>query len=109
MLLYADEDFPRGAVEILRQLGHDVLTVHEERRDGRPDEEVLERARSLGRAVLTHNRDDFQQLHRTGQEHFGIVSASQGMADDVLANRVHAEISGVELGRWHLRVYRPWH
>jgi hypothetical protein len=39
--LYADEDFPWGAVQILRNLGHDVLTVQEAGRCGRDDPHVL--------------------------------------------------------------------
>ena len=39
--LYADEDFPFGAVELLRNLGYDVLTVQEAGRCGRPDTDVL--------------------------------------------------------------------
>jgi Domain of unknown function (DUF5615) len=40
---YADEQFPFPVVELLRALGHDVLTVQEaENADqGIPDEEVL--------------------------------------------------------------------
>jgi hypothetical protein len=41
MELYADEDFPLGVVEELRQLGHDVLTVQENGRRGIPDADIL--------------------------------------------------------------------
>ena len=39
--LYADEDFPLGAVLILRGLGHDVLTVPQAGRCGADDSELL--------------------------------------------------------------------
>lgn len=41
--LYADEHFPRVAVELLRNLGHDILTVQEAGKAGQkiPDIEVL--------------------------------------------------------------------
>jgi predicted nuclease of predicted toxin-antitoxin system len=106
MLLYADEDFPLGAVVELRLLGHDVLRVQEDGRRGRPDNEVLQRAHELGRVVLTHNRDDFELLHRGPLPHSGIVSASQGMTAAVLAARVHERISSIIVGRRHLRVNR---
>lgn len=32
--LYADEDFPLLVVDVLRQLGHDVVSVHEAGRAG---------------------------------------------------------------------------
>ena len=39
--LYADEQFPLQVVELLRTLGHDVLTVQEAGNAGFPDPEVL--------------------------------------------------------------------
>jgi predicted nuclease of predicted toxin-antitoxin system len=58
--LYADEQFPRVVVELLRDLGHDVLTVQEARNanQGIPDEDVLAFAVTNERAVLTLNRID---------------------------------------------------
>ncbi len=53
MLLYADEDFPYSAIVILRALGHDVLTAQEDGRRMTPDPDILSRAHSMGRAVLT--------------------------------------------------------
>lgn len=40
--LYADEQFPRAVSELLRAMGHDVLTVQEagNANQGIPDEDV---------------------------------------------------------------------
>jgi hypothetical protein len=59
--LYSNENFPRGVVEELRRLGHDVLTVFEAGNAGQriPDDEVLRFAVSQLRAVVTINRRDF--------------------------------------------------
>lgn len=59
--LYADEQFPREVVELLRLLAHDILTVQEagNANQGIPDEQVLAFAVSDERAVLTLNRFDF--------------------------------------------------
>jgi predicted nuclease of predicted toxin-antitoxin system len=62
--LYADEQFPLRVVEILRDLGHDVLTVQEAGNAGLPDEEVIAFATSQNRAVLTLNRRHFIRLHQ---------------------------------------------
>ena len=108
-LLYADEDFPRPAVACLRALGHDVATVSERGRSGRIDEQVLEDATVEGRVVLTHNRKDFERLHRTSQEHPGIISCTRDDEDHTaLANRIHIAIedAGDLTGR-HIRVNRP--
>lgn len=75
--LYADEHFPRGAVLILRSLGHDVLTVQEAGGRGAADPVVLADATADGRSVLTHNHLHFKRLHARGQPHGGIVSCTR--------------------------------
>jgi hypothetical protein len=69
--LYADENFPNPTVEALRRLGHNVLTVADAGQAGLgvPDEDLLVFAHSDGRALLTHNRKHFRNLHRAGMPH----------------------------------------
>jgi hypothetical protein len=107
MLLYADEDFPFPAVEGLRQLGHDVLTVQEDGRTGALDPDVLARAHALGRAILTYNRRHYERLHRQGAAHSGILSATQDPNHPELAARIHDALTGLSPGPWCLRVNRP--
>lgn len=73
-LLYSNENFPVPAVEELRRLGHDVLTVLEagKAEQAISDEEVLAFAIKEGRAVLTLNRRHFIQLHQKSPDHLGI-------------------------------------
>src|SRR5438874_655257 len=106
MRLYADEDFPLPTVEELRRMGHDVVTVQEDGRTATPDPDVLARAHSLGRAVLTFNRRDFERLHRQGVPHSGILSAKHDNDFPALAARIHAALAGQPPGRWCLRVNR---
>ncbi len=107
MLLYADEDFSFPVVEGLRILSHDVLTAQEDGRKGASDREILARAHSLGRGVLTFNRRHFERMHRQGEAHSGILSAKHD--DDFLrlAARIHAKLAGLSPGRWCVRVNRP--
>ena len=107
MQLYADEDFALPVVEELRRLGHDVLTVQEDGRTSIPDPDVLARAHSLGRAVLTYNRRHFERLHRQGAAHSGILSATHDSDFPALAARIDAKPAGLSPGRWCLRVNRP--
>jgi hypothetical protein len=107
MLLYADEDFPLPTVVLLRQLGHDVLTVQEDGRSTAPDPDVLARAHSLGRAMLTYNRRHYERLHRQGAAHSGILSTTQDPDHAALAARIHVALVGLSPGRWCLRVNRP--
>ncbi|WP_445330275.1 DUF5615 family PIN-like protein [Tychonema sp. BBK16] len=55
---YTDENFPLAVVELLRALGHDVLTAREAGNANLqiPDEDVLAFAASNNRTVLTRNR-----------------------------------------------------
>lgn len=90
--LYADEDFPRPVVEILRDLGHDVVTVQEAGRRGGIDSQVLADGTADNRAVLTHNHRHYTRLH-TQQAHSGIISCTRDK-DDLpgLAQRIHSAV-----------------
>jgi predicted nuclease of predicted toxin-antitoxin system len=83
--LYADEQFPRRVVELLRGLGHDVLTVQESERSGDSDPEVLAFATADNRVVLTLNRWDFFKLHRADNCHGGIVACTDDRDRERLA------------------------
>jgi len=107
MLLYADEDFSFPVVEELRRLGHDMLTAQEDGRTATPDPDILARAHSLGRAVLTYNRRRFERLHKQGAVHSGILSATHDSDFPGLAARIHAALTGLSPGRWCIRVNRP--
>jgi hypothetical protein len=107
MLLYADEDFPYPAVEALRTLGHDLITAQEDGRDATPDSDALARAHELDRAILTYNRRHYERLHRLGQDHSGIISATQDVDHAGLAARIHSALIGLAPARWCIRVNRP--
>jgi uncharacterized protein with PIN domain len=100
--LYADENFPFPTVEALRLLGHDVLTPAETNQAGLgiADEDVLAFAHSERRALLTHNRKDFRNLHKAGQPHSGMVLCTADSQFDSLAARIsetlaqHANLEG---------------
>lgn len=109
--LYADENFPQDAVEELRELGYDVLTVREDGKAGKgyPDDRVLGDAAALGRAVVTLNRRDFRRLHREGEIlHQGIVLCTLDFEFKRLAANIHAALSNEETieGKM-ISVYRP--
>lgn len=92
--LYADENFPRPVVLILRALGHDAVTVQERGNDRSPDPAVLAQGTAEGRAVLTFNRKHFWLLHQTTPGHAGIISCTRDNDTAALAARIHAAIAG---------------
>lgn len=89
--LYADEDFSRPVVLLLRQAGHDVVTVQELGNDRSPDPLVLAQGTADGRAVLTFNRKHFWALHQTTPGHAGIITCTRDRDASALAGRIHAE------------------
>lgn len=108
--LYADEHFPRIVSELLRAMGHDVLTVQEAGNAnlGIPDPEVLAFAVSNNRAVLTINRYDFIRLHRLQTDHAGIIVCTDDLDRNRLAIRINEAISREQDLRGKLiRVVRP--
>ena len=56
MRILANENFPRVAVRLLREHGHDVAWVWEDGR-GSTDAQVLQRASAEGRVVATYDKD----------------------------------------------------
>jgi hypothetical protein len=107
--LYADEDFPWGAVQILRNLGRDVLTVHEAGRCGRDDSHVLADAAADSRVVLTHNHRHYKRLHMRGQPHGGVISCTRDDNDlPGLARRIHNAVTAApNLANQFIRIIRP--
>lgn len=108
--LYADENFPFPAVEELRRLGHDVLTIHEGGQAGRavPDEEVLAFAVMETRILITLNRKHFVRLHQMRGEHAGIIVCTFDPDFRSLAQRVHAALMAQpQMDGQLVRIHRP--
>lgn len=107
---YSNENFPHGAVEALRRLGHDVQTSLDAGMANRrvPDEEVLAFATREKRVLLTLNRKHFIRLHSQNNKHSGIIVCTQDNDFKALAQRIHDSISDLKaLTGVLLRVNRP--
>lgn len=107
---YADEQFPFQVVALLRNLGHDVLTVQEAGNANQriSDDQVLVFAVGQERSILTINRIDFIRLHRRDNEHFGIVVCTNNRNWEQFAARVDDAVKAEESLRGKLiRVLRP--
>ena len=64
-------------VKLLRQAGHEVITVNEAGLMSQPDFIVLDYARNAERILLTLNCRDFQSLHAADSHHPGILAIYQ--------------------------------
>src|SRR5437764_8396599 len=58
--ILTDENVAPSTVEMLRQLGHDVLDIKESGQLGLPHNAVYEKARETDRLLFTLNRHDFE-------------------------------------------------
>jgi predicted nuclease of predicted toxin-antitoxin system len=76
--LLTDENIGPDVVEGLRARGCDLRTAGEERLIGRPDVEVLVRATSQGRVVVTHDLGFGRSAIIAGATFLGIVYLRPG-------------------------------
>jgi predicted nuclease of predicted toxin-antitoxin system len=107
--LYADENFPRPAVDALRKAGHDVRTLQDAGygSQGVDDDEVLAMATAEGRAVLTLNRRHFLRLHREKPDHGGVIVCTFDLDFVGQATRIDAAIQSIgTLGGQLIRINR---
>jgi predicted nuclease of predicted toxin-antitoxin system len=73
MKVKLDENLPLRLASLLKDLGHDVHTVHEERLMGHADRESWEAAQKESRFLITQDLD-FSDLRRfTPGSHHGIL------------------------------------
>lgn len=107
---YGNENFPLPVVELLRAMGHDVLTSLEagNANCGVPDEEVLKFAREKKRVLLTVNRYDFKCLHMGKVAHEGILACSQDTDFERQAKKIHQTVKAeAPLAGKYLNILRP--
>lgn len=86
--LYFDEDVSVKIAENLRTRGFDVLTTLEAGMLGKDDDKQMLYAVSQRRAILTHNRLHFEELHfkflGNGLKHYGTIIAKRRKPEEVL-------------------------
>lgn len=77
--LYLDEDITDLLARVLRTMGHDVVSAHEIKMQGRSDEDQINHAIKNQRAILTCNISHFTKLARKYYNckttHYGIIVA----------------------------------
>lgn len=72
MRFVVDESTGVSVVEYLRSVGHDVLAVAEAMPQA-DDQDILGRAVSEGRIVVTNDKDFGELIYRSGYEHCGVL------------------------------------
>lgn len=73
MRFKVDENLHNEVAALLRQRGHDAVTVYDQHLQGRDDEEVAEVCRQEGRAIITQDLDFSNILAYPPQDYGGII------------------------------------
>jgi hypothetical protein len=108
--ILADENFPLPAVEELRRLQHDVLTLAEAGKSDQalPDADVLALATGQDRILITFNRRDFIRLHQATVTHAGIIVCTFDPDFISLARRIDTALAAQPNTNGQLlRINRP--
>ncbi|MBI3360051.1 MAG: DUF5615 family PIN-like protein [Chloroflexi bacterium] len=97
--LYFDEDVSADIVGNLRTRGFDVVSARDMEMLQKDDDEQMLYAASQQRAVVTHNRADFEDQHRkfldTGMKHYGIIIAKRRRKDTEVVAKLLALLDSV--------------
>jgi predicted nuclease of predicted toxin-antitoxin system len=73
MKIKLDENLPLRLATLLKDLGHDVHTPHEERLIGRADREIWEATQKESRFLITQDLDFSDSRRFTPGSHHGIL------------------------------------
>jgi predicted nuclease of predicted toxin-antitoxin system len=73
MKFFLDENFPRSAITVLRECGHEVIDARELLPAGSADALLFDKACELGAVLLSTDRDFFHTLSLGSSTHPGIV------------------------------------
>jgi len=93
MQFIVDESTGAAVVEYLRSVGHDVLAVAENMPQA-DDRDILVRAASEGRILVTNDKDFGELVFRNGRGHRGVVLLR--LHNESSANRVRVMKAVIE-------------
>jgi predicted nuclease of predicted toxin-antitoxin system len=90
--LYFDENVALYLAALLQKEGYDVVTAHSARMLGKSDQVQFEFAVSQRRTIVTHNRDDYTNIHTAwllaNRKHFGIIILIQRLNASEIGKRL---------------------
>ncbi len=92
-----DEDLATGIARIGRQIGLDIVSVHEIDREGWTDVEQLVQAAVEGRCIIRRNRDEFiaftVRFAAEGRPHAGVLIVQGALREAGPAAIAHALVA----------------
>ncbi len=103
MNLYLDDDtIDRRLIAMLGRAGHRVVTPSDANLSGAPDAQHFIYANEQSLTVLTHNHDDFRDLHQvvhtTNGKHCGllIIRSDNDVSRDMTTRQIVSAIANLE-------------
>lgn len=73
MQFFLDENVPRKAIQILRELGHEWQDIRGTDQEGLKDEEIFHLACQKKAVFITTDKDFFHTIHFNHKPHYGII------------------------------------
>jgi predicted nuclease of predicted toxin-antitoxin system len=73
MRFFLDENFPKSAANMLRQIGHDVNDLRGSGREGLADSQIFDEAQRSESIFLTTDRDFFHTIPHLYEKHHGVI------------------------------------
>jgi predicted nuclease of predicted toxin-antitoxin system len=118
MKIKLDENLPLRLASVLKNLGHDVHTLHDERLVGHADKEIWEQAQMESRFLITQDMDFSDSRKLAPGSHKGILLVRLRSPDRAaLVKRVGELFQNENMGAWSgcfvvaterkIRVLRP--
>jgi len=109
MKIPANENFPRVAVEALREVGHDVVWARTDM-PGKDDRGILRRAQEEGRLVVTLDKDFGELAFHTGlPAECGVILFRVGVqSPEYVRDRVLEILQSTSEWQGHFAVAEPY-
>lgn len=73
MNFFLDENFPKKAIPLLEEQGHNVFDIRGTDREGLSDLELFPLAKKEKAVFLTTDKNFFHTIHLTEKPHYGII------------------------------------
>lgn len=73
MKFFLDENFPKAAHPLLKNLGHEIFDLRGTSREGAADTEIFQEAQDCEAVFLTTDRDFFHTVPHLYSRHEGVV------------------------------------
>ena len=73
MTFFLDENFPKAAIPLLVDLGHETIDIRGSTSEGCPDDAIFSQAQSAEAVFLTTDRDFFHTIPHLFESHAGVI------------------------------------